>query len=235
MSVTSLLRDDPTIASRYLADQLSDSERQSFEVRLIEDPAVLRELEATARMKMGLRELRREGHLDNLVENRNKGSLWAFGIAAAVAVLAIGLGVWRPDAPKSAMIAASVTALVDDSGHPLRVAGSYAVLRKRADAYDATIALPAERRAIELRILPGAVAPGNSYQITLAQIDGRIPARVIGAVEMLQPAANGEITVYVDSSVLMPGEYELNVMDATGRPIEEPQENLVILTRQFDE
>ena len=54
MKVQDRFKDDPTMASRYLADQLSDSEREAFEASLLRNPDVARELEATARMKVGL-------------------------------------------------------------------------------------------------------------------------------------------------------------------------------------
>ncbi len=54
MSVTKLFSDDPTIVNRYLAGQLDDAERVVFEAELARNPAALAELEATARLKVGL-------------------------------------------------------------------------------------------------------------------------------------------------------------------------------------
>jgi len=62
MRMQSLI-DDPTRASRYLADQLSDAECAEYEARFTEDPDAVAELEATARLKIGLERLRRNGEL----------------------------------------------------------------------------------------------------------------------------------------------------------------------------
>src|SRR5262249_37968305 len=61
------LIDDPTRASRYLADQLSEAECAEYEARITEDPDTVAELEATARLKIGLQRLRRSGELSALI------------------------------------------------------------------------------------------------------------------------------------------------------------------------
>ena len=154
MQITSIQKNDPTVVNRYLADQLTDAERSAFEARLALDPDVLRELEATARLKAGLQKLRDTGQLDALVAEQRSRTPLFFSAAAAVAVLVLGISLLRWNADGGApMLAASISKLVDQSGSPLPIASTYAVFRKRADAYDAEIELPASRQAIELRVL----------------------------------------------------------------------------------
>jgi hypothetical protein len=59
---------DPTQASRYLADQLTEAECAEYEARFIKDPEAIAELEATARFKIGLQRLRRSGELSALLD-----------------------------------------------------------------------------------------------------------------------------------------------------------------------
>ena len=74
MSVTNLFNDDdPTIASRYLAGQLTDAERAAYEAELEKDSKALRELEATARLKVGLERLRETGQLDDMLRPTSTG------------------------------------------------------------------------------------------------------------------------------------------------------------------
>src|SRR5256885_228405 len=64
---TQSLIDDPTRASRYLAGQLSEAECADYEAHFAADPEALAELEATARLKIGLQRLRRTGEISELL------------------------------------------------------------------------------------------------------------------------------------------------------------------------
>mgnify|MGYP003577986533 CR=1 FL=1 len=66
MQTETRIQDDPGLASRYLAGQLSPAELQAYEQHLLENPDAVRELEATARMKVGLASLRDSGKLEKL-------------------------------------------------------------------------------------------------------------------------------------------------------------------------
>jgi anti-sigma-K factor RskA len=51
MRIPNKLKDDPALASRYLADQLTTEEREQFEAQLLRDPQVAEELEASSRIQ----------------------------------------------------------------------------------------------------------------------------------------------------------------------------------------
>jgi hypothetical protein len=211
MSVTSLLKDDPTVASRYLADQLTNVERNAFEVRLIEDPATLLELEATARMKMGLGRLCREEQLS--IGSHDTNAPWSLWLAAAVAVMAVGIGVWRPTAGESPMMTADLNSLVS-GGHPLAVGSSHQVLRTRSIRYDATIQLPSTPQAIELSVLPGQSEEGTYYQIVLRRSSTAADEGSAVPGDLFEAGSNGWITIYLDSRRLLPDIYEIVVTPA---------------------
>jgi hypothetical protein len=216
MQTESRIQDDPGLASRYLAGQLSPDELQAYEQHLIENPDAVSELEATARMKVGMANLRDTGQLDKLLQARNTFRWQWPALAAAAALLVITVGVWRStDAPGGTTLVARVTELTDRSGQPLTVGSSYALLRTRSSAYDASVELPSEPRAIELRVLPEVPAPAYSVALSQIQADGSV--RQVGDVNELTAEADGFVRLYVDSSRLEVGPYLLVITPAEDR------------------
>lgn len=216
MQTETRIQDDPGLAGRYLAGQLSPNELQEYELHLLENPDAVRELEATARMKVGLANLRDTGQLEGLLRGRTRlGWQWP-ALAAAAALIVIAVGLWRGgDAPRETTLVATATELMDRSGRPLAAGSSYALLRTRSSAYDAVIELPPEPRAIELRVLPEAVA--SVYSVALSQIrpDGSVIQ--IGSVSELGAQPDGFVQLYVDSSRLEAGPYLLVITPSQDR------------------
>ena len=156
------IQDDPGLASRYLAGQLSPTELQAYERHLLDNPDAVAELEATARMKVGLANLRDARQLERLRRASPPRRLRtpALMLAASAALVFIAVGLWRGlDRPRDATLVGTARELVDHSGRPLASGSSYALLRTRSPAYDAVMELPPEPRAIELRVRPEAPAP----------------------------------------------------------------------------
>jgi hypothetical protein len=212
------LIDDPTRASRYLADQLTDAECAAYEARFVEDPDTVAELEATARLKIGLQRLRRNGEMSELIAGAGAVSpnrTWVLAMAASVVAVVVGLGLWFPrTGPLSApVLASAASAFKDRSGHSLSVLATTPLFRTRAERYDAIIELPATRGAIKLRVLPSS-APVDSahyhYQASLARIRDDDSSDRIVAIEDLKPSKeDGFVDLYADSSLLAPGRYRL--------------------------
>jgi hypothetical protein len=216
MQTDSRTQDDPGLASRYLAGQLSPAELQAYEQHLLQDPDAVRELEATARMKVGLASLRDAGQLESLLRARPAVfSHWP-ALAAAAALIVIAIGLWHGvDTPGDATLVARAGELVDRTGRPLASGSSYALLRTRSSAYDAVIELPPQPRAIELRVRPEVAAP--LYTVALSQIrpDGSVTQ--IGNVSELSPEIDRFVRLYVDSSRLASGPYLLVITPAEDR------------------
>ncbi|HUI58798.1 MAG TPA: hypothetical protein VLX90_01165 [Steroidobacteraceae bacterium] len=205
--------DDPTLASRYLAGQLSTAECEDYEARFLRDPEIVAELEATARFKVGLQRLRQTGELGALVRQR----VWAappvaLALAATIAAAVIGISVWypRPSHAPRLIITSSVSALHDPSGKGLAILVTQSMFRTRAAAYDAVIALPPQRGAVELRVQPTDLAPSARYRATLARLRADDSLEPGATLAPLSPGtADGFISVYADSSQLAPGRYRL--------------------------
>lgn len=220
MSVTGIVTDDPTVAGRYLADQLTEAERLAFEERLLDDPQALRELEATARLKVGLHKLRRADRLETLARERHSRTPWLFGIAAVVCTLVIGIGLFRTANEATPTLAAQLAVLVDDNGHPLGLGPRYAVFHKRGGAHDAVVRLPTSRRAIELRVLPDLARQAGPYRAVLHRAANADRTAFSASIAGLEPAGDGGITLFVDSGRMTPGNYELGIYDAGGDTVD---------------
>jgi hypothetical protein len=207
--------DDPTRASRYLADQLSDAECAEYEARFIEDPEAVAELEATARLKIGLERLRRNGELSELIAGTggpHPNRTWMLAMAATLAAIAIGVGLWFPraGAPSAPVLASAATVFRDHNGHSLSVLATAPLFRTRAERYDAVIELPATRGAIKLRVLPSTPADSAKYEASLARIaDDDSSGRIISIGDLHPSAEDGFVDVYADSALLAPGRYRL--------------------------
>jgi hypothetical protein len=204
------------LANRYLAGTLSDNERASYEPELAQNADTLRELEATARLKVGLARLRESGELDELLRPtswarfRPALALAAGFLAVAVGVALVQLG--RGTHSAVPMLAASATALVDRQGSVLPVTRTLAVFRKRMQGADATLEAAAAPQAVELRVLPETTVTSESYQLKLARMsDGRV-SETVASIAGLRPAADGFLDVFVDASQLSAGSYQLDVL-----------------------
>jgi hypothetical protein len=202
--------DRDALMARYLAGRLSDDEAERFESWWAQHPEVTRDLEATARLASGLRDLRHRGELTTAV----RGAWWArplamLSIAAGVAAVAAGAVAWlltvrTPEIP----LGGAIASLPRHAAAHLPVGDTVSLLRLRTAARaDAVLDLPAEPRAIALRVLPEQPSASGRYRIELARVD----ARDAGVAVDLRAGDDGFVDVYVDSRALSPGRYRLAI------------------------
>jgi hypothetical protein len=210
--------DDRHVVARYLADQLADDERQAFEAYYLEHPEILQELEATARFKIGLMQLRDAGKIGALLEPqpwyRRTRYLAAVAAAAAVVIGVLTFNARNP-APRPLLIA-SADALVEQFGSSIRIAGTYTIMRVRGSAYDADIELPASPQIIALRVLPEVVAEPPRYRVTLASIADDESVHEIASVAHLQPDSDDHVLLFLNSEGLQRGRYQLSLSGDAG-------------------
>jgi hypothetical protein len=220
-TVTKLDTDDPTLVSRYLADQLSEAERTAFEAELVRRPERLQELEATARVKVGLMQLRKRGELEPLLRPaRFVRAPIGIAVAAALTMFTVGVLLFRPGATPmmspfmsstmAPVIAAASSSLVDGDGRALNVSTVHVMFRSRAEGADATIRHAPSPSAVQLRVLPAQAEPPR-YRATLSRLSDDGTATPVSSAENLQPAADGFVSVFADASRLQPGRYRLIV------------------------
>jgi hypothetical protein len=196
--------EDHHVVARYLANRLSDAEREEFEAYYLEHPQIVQEMEAAARFKAGLMQLRDSGELSQLLRREERPRQWRYlAAAAAVAVIAIGtfLAIQRgPDRP--ALVAASTES---------PIASQHAILRTRGSSVDAEIPLPADAAAIELRVLPEFAAHPSRYRIQLFRMSADDSLQTVAELGGLVPAFDNFVTIFVDGARLQPGQYRLAI------------------------
>jgi hypothetical protein len=209
--------DDHHVVARFLAGQLSEDESREFEEYMLANPEIVRDLEATARLKVGLHVLKDKGELGSLLKPKPFYRDTRYALAASVAVLALcALFYFRGGAPQTPRLLASMSSLVDSAGHLLPLAHTYAILRTRGTDYDALVELPAAPQAIELRLLPEKPAHPARYQVSLARVADDDSLDKVGSVAGLIPGADGFVSVYFDSSRLTRGRYQLTIRGDVG-------------------
>lgn len=233
---------DPTLANRYLTDKLSEQERHDYEELMISSPAVVSELEATARLKVGLQKLQETGELDRLLQQRGPSlPTFLLPLAAALAAVVIGATLWWPtfqrpvgsvdhqpsaqsianpvDSPATAATAtllfASHTSLLQNLGHPLLKTITLAFYRKRGEVPIERLEKPVSPTEVVLRARPTPLIRSHLYRLTLSRLRGTAFERV-AQIDSLTPVADdGFVECHADAARLTPGSYQVILTDQT--------------------
>jgi hypothetical protein len=212
---------------RYLAGRLSDAEVRRFEAYWVENPDLIRDIEAAARMKSGLALLRESGELAGLMRTSWWSGRMRLLVLAACAVLMVaGLATWRSaQSVPGVLLAASAAALPGLDGAALPRGGVVTVMRVRsATAVDALIERPALPRALELRVLPDAApeaataggAEAGLYELSLVEVDASGADLGRAVTSRAAVDAEGFVSVFVDSRTLHAARYRLRLVPLDG-------------------
>ena len=207
--------DDHHIVERYLADQLTDAEREAFETYYVEHVDAVRDLEATARLKVGLMQLRDAGELTELLQPPAP-KWWQRPLAAiaAIAIVTVAISTFLLPQPAPVLVS-SASSLVNRRGNALPVAATYTILRTRGSAYDANVLLPNTAHAIALRVLPERVAQPSRYRIVLSRLDDD-DVHELDALPGLAPSEDGFVSAALNSERLKAGRYQIALSGDVG-------------------
>jgi hypothetical protein len=221
--------DDHHVVARYLADQLPDSEREAFESCYLEDPELMRELEAAARFKVGLMQLRDAGELEGLMQPpRSFTRTLRFAAAAAVIAAAIGTTFLFVRSPAPSLLAASPAAFLDRRGEPLPVVSTQTILHARGGSYDAEFDLPAPPATTELRLFPEVEADPPRYRVALSAISDDGKPKLLGDMGGLAATDDGSVRVFLNGERMTAGTYQLVLSGDSGTSAaEEPSTFLI--------
>jgi hypothetical protein len=204
--------DDHHIVARYLANRLTDEEREAFEAYYLEHPEVVQEMEAAARFKVGLMQLRDTGELTQILQRGQRPRWHYVAAAAAITALAIGTLLLIDRTPAThPVLAASIDALHAPRGVAPTVTGQYAILRTRGSAVDAEIALPPAGQALELRMLPEFAARPERYRVELFRMSADDSMQSVAELGGLAPESDNFVSVFVDAASLRAGQYRLTI------------------------
>jgi len=210
--------DDHHIVARYLADQLPEEERAAFEAACLRHPDLVQEMEAAARLKLGLRRLHAKGEFAvDLPRQHWYSRRSAYVAAAAVVLLSVGTVRTAMRLPElQPVLAVNPSALQTLLGSPRTVVDTYPLLRtRRGTRYDLEIAQPLRGQMVEWRVLPEYVASPARYRMTLALLSDTAATQKIAELNNLEPAADGYVPVFVNGARLGRGRYELVLSSGT--------------------
>jgi hypothetical protein len=213
---------DPTLANRYLIGKLSEQERRAYEALLLSSPDTVFELEATARLKVGLEKLKETGELDQLLQHRRRSFLtFHLPLAASFAAVVIGATLWWlrvADIATAPLLFTSHTSLMEKAGHPLPITITAAFYIKRGGMPVERIEKPPGPSEVVLRVMPAKLNKSHLYRLSLSRL-GQADFEVVARIDNLTPATeDGFIECYADSARLAPGRYEIVVTDQTMPP-----------------
>jgi hypothetical protein len=197
--------------SDYLADRLSDEERDAFGERLVREPQLVREMELTLQMREGLHQLRASGYLSAPARTRARGRRWlpALAAAATLAVVALGLqvypGLQRSTAPATAWLRASPTV------GSAAVAFTFIEMRGSRRVLE----VPGTGR-VGLNLPVESSDLGERYQVTLfSENDGS--DKPLATLSGVAAGTDGSLHLNADASHLQPGDFELVIKPSDPR------------------
>jgi hypothetical protein len=210
---------DPTLANRYLADQLSDQERYDYEALLVSSPEAVSELEVTARLKVGLAKLRDTGELDHLLRQPHRLlQPFLMPLAATLTAIAIGVTLWWSTLVHTGtapLLFTSHTSLVERAGHPLSTKITAAFYAKRAEIPTPSIEKPTLPAEVVLRVLPAPLNKLHQYRLSLSRLHNSA-FEVVAEIDHLTPTSEDNfVECYADAARLTPGHYQVVVTDET--------------------
>lgn len=81
--------DDHDVIERYLADQLSESEREGFEAHFLQHPEIVQQMNRVAKFKSALMDLDAAGRLQPLLMPKPARPRWLLILAVLAALAAL--------------------------------------------------------------------------------------------------------------------------------------------------
>jgi hypothetical protein len=205
--MTDISQAEYELIRRYLAKGLSEEGELMVMTRIIRDPRFRQEMEVTAALRDGLRELERSGTLASLLQSpaglRPRVSL----ALAAMVLVAVSGGV--------------ISYLVSERQHPPASAVESETLRfetARGGASQADVTWRPSGRPVQLEmVFDVGPSPAGSYRVTLRSSAGTQFATTID--QLIETTPDGEVVLLLDGALLAPGNYDVRLEPSSaGRP-----------------
>ena len=207
------------LIERYLQGTLSDEEEKAFEEAIVSSPGLLDQLEATERLREGLKDLHAVGGFET---QGSRGFAAARGTGSPALAAVTGLF----HSPRYALAATVLLAvsLVMTASLYNRGAGQ-AMLTPGGDTQIAALHTVRSVNGDEpFNILeqgnPGSwqvlmVDPGyevyTHFRATLSRLENGRPAQAILELDNMQPGYEDQLALGLPSDLLSPGDYEVQV------------------------
>jgi hypothetical protein len=87
--------DDNDVIERYLADQLSEAEREGFEAHFLQHPEIVQQMNRVAKFKSALLDLDAAGRLQPLLMPKPAWPRWLLALAVLTVLAALAFLIMR--------------------------------------------------------------------------------------------------------------------------------------------
>ncbi len=196
--MTDISPKDHDLISRYLAKRLTDAEELMVETRIVKDADFRSEVELTAALRDGLRELESRGEISALLTRQTEW--WSrprFVVVASLASIALGLISFLFYQQQEQLAPAVVT-------ETLRFE------RTRGGGLQPDVVWERTRTPVQLEMrFDVGPEPKARYRVILQSVTGRAG---MPAVDLLVAASSdGDVVLPLDGALLEPGEYEIRL------------------------
>jgi len=223
---------DPDVIVRYLAGELSAAENATFEHSISQQASLREETEHTLKLREGLTRLQERGKLQALLQEPAARRWTPYAAAAAVAVASLAAVLWfELPATRTAPLATSPTAFATSRQPAPPILASVVLARMRSTAPITYVTRSPGPGAIELRALPARLSPGTRYRARVSRASGPATGALVGEIEDVATAADGYVTVYLNSQQLVAGEYELSLVRTSANSTPDVADRFVIQLR----
>lgn len=186
------------IVDRYLANRLGAKEREMVETRIVQDADFRNEVELTAALRDGLRQLQEQGQVQPLLESRS--GMWGripIAIAASLLAGAVGLAIFLSDGPRGTSPQPPASEIL----RFVQTRGGDGVPDRVWRQGSAPI-----RLALHFDV---GLEPAAEYRIVVDRAAG---AGQVPVIELRTgPTGAGEVAISVDSALLPPGDYRIRL------------------------
>jgi hypothetical protein len=197
--MTDISQADHELIRHYLAGSLSDEEEVMLETRIVRDAQFRHELDLTAALREGMRELDSRGEIDGLLTGARAGwQRYRTTMAASIGVLAV--------------TSLTVFYLMDRPQRPEKVAATASLHFERTRGMSSDNAVTwtpgATPTRLRLHFDVGAV-PAAYYRVVILHGNGRTAEPIVTA--LTSASAEGEVILDLEDPLLAPGNLEIRL------------------------
>ena len=189
-----------TVVADYLANRLSETEAQAFELYCLEHPDFARDVERELALKTGMREADQSAAQISAPTRRRRYGRWRLALAASIVVFASAVWIIQYAMDKRpALVAFTSTTDVPEQLRRSAISQVWLV-RVRGKSAATQVSAPADG-VVEIRLLPDMESKSGDYSV---QISADSPSSTKPlTVGNLRTAADGYLQLYVPASQMV--------------------------------
>jgi hypothetical protein len=201
-----------TVVADYLANRLSETEAQAFELYCLEHPDFARDVERELALKTGMREADQSPAQISAPTRRRRYGRWRLALAASIVVFASAVWIIQYAMDKRpALVAFTSTTDVPEQLRRSAISQVWLV-RVRGKSAATQVSAPADG-VVEIRLLPGMDSKSGDYSV---EISGESPSSTKPlTVKNLKPATDGYLQLYVPAKQMIGRTWLISVAEGS--------------------